>query len=99
VAELKKKYQGFSRGRTRSERDPVTGIVSSGQHQSYFGWLRGQPAAVQDSIIGPTRGKLLRNGGLTSKRFAALQIDKNFKPLTLDEMKKLNPVAFTKAGL
>jgi len=99
VAELKKKYEHFSRGRTRSERDPITGAVTTGQHQSYYGWLKGQPADVQNSIIGPSRGKLLRNGGLTSKRFAALQIDKNFAPLTLDEMKKLNPVAFTKAGL
>jgi hypothetical protein len=54
---------------------------------------------VQDSIIGPTRGKLLRKGGLSSQRFAELQLSKNYKPLTLDEMKKLEPVAFEKAGI
>ena len=45
------------------------------------------------------RGKLSREGGLTAERFAALQLDKNFKPLTLDQLKELEPLAFDRAGI
>lgn len=68
-------------------------------NQTYYAWLKSQDSAFQDSVIGPTRGKLLRDGGLTSEQFAALQLDKNWQPLTLDEMKKLEPLAFQRAGL
>lgn len=64
---------------------------------SYYGWLKTQPAAFQDSVIGPARGALLRNGGLSSERFAQLQLNKNFKPLTLGDMRKLEPLAFSRA--
>jgi hypothetical protein len=36
---------------------------------------------------------------LTAERFASLQLDKNFKPLTLDQMKGLEPLAFERAGI
>lgn len=61
--------------------------------------MKGQPANVQDSILGPTRGKLLRDGGLTSKRFAELQLSKNFQPMTLAEIKAIEPIAFEKANI
>jgi len=99
VAVLKNKFAGLSKGRTRTARDPETGRVETVQNQTYYGWLRGQPASVQDSIIGPTRGKLLRDGGLTAERFSQLQLGKNFEPITLPEMRKLEPAAFDKAGL
>lgn len=66
---------------------------------SYYKWLKTQPAAFQDAVLGPVRGKLFRGGGLTAERFASLQLDKNFKPLTLDQMKELEPLAFARAGL
>jgi SPP1 gp7 family putative phage head morphogenesis protein len=100
VAVLDGKYKELSRGRTRSKRDPVTGKIGKvNADQTYYGWLKTQPANVQDSIIGPTRGKLLRNGGISSQRFAELSLGKNFEPLTLDQMRNLEPTAFTKAGL
>ena len=68
-------------------------------NETYYGWLKRQPAKVQDSIVGTTRGQLLRNGGISSERFAELQIGKNFEPLTLDEMRKMEPIAFEKAGV
>jgi len=49
--------------------------------------------------LGPVRGKLFRDGGLTAERFAALQLDKNFKPLALDQLKELEPLAFERARL
>jgi len=100
TAVLADKYKEISKGRTRTQRDPETGKIGrTSAETSYYDWLKRQPASVQNSIIGPTRGLLLRNGGISSNRLAELQIGKNFEPLTLDEMRKLDSVAFTTAGL
>jgi hypothetical protein len=66
---------------------------------SYYQWLETQPAEFQDFAIGPTYGKLLRNGGLSADQFQALRLDKNFNPLTLAEMEAKAPTAFVKAGI
>ena len=55
---------------------------------TYYQWLKGQPADFQDDVLGKTRGKMFREGGLTADEFAALQLDKNFEPLTLEELAK-----------
>lgn len=67
--------------------------------QTYFDWLKKQKPEFQDMAIGPVRGKLLRDGGLTSKRFQELTLDRNFAPMTLREMKQLEPLAFERAKL
>ncbi|MCT8165644.1 MULTISPECIES: phage head morphogenesis protein [unclassified Pseudomonas] len=88
----------FTDGATRASVGAAGGAqVSAGL--SYYQWLQTQPAAFQDAALGPVRGKLFRDGGLTAERFAALQLDKNFKPLTLDQLKELEPSAFERAGL
>ncbi|PNG32204.1 phage head morphogenesis protein [Pseudomonas protegens] len=66
---------------------------------SYYEWLKLQPAAFQDRAIGPKRARLFREGGLSVERFAELQLDRNFAPLTLEQMKMLEPLAFERAGL
>jgi len=100
TAALDNRLKFLNEGATRSARDPETGKVEHiSANTTYYGWLKSQPAAVQDSIVGPTRGKLLRNGGLTAERFAELNIGKNFEPLTLKEMKQLEPLAFEKANI
>jgi len=68
-------------------------------HMSYYEWLKTQPVDFQNEAIGPVRAQLLRDGGLSAQRFQELQLGRNFEPLTLDEMKKLEPVAFNRAGL
>jgi len=84
----------FSEGATRSaEFGPVKANVS------YYDWLKRQPVAFQNDAIGVTRGKLLRGGGLSSENFADLQLNKNFKSLTLAEMRELKPNAFERAGI
>ncbi|MBX6968840.1 phage head morphogenesis protein [Providencia rettgeri] len=67
--------------------------------ENYYEWLTRQPAKRQDLILGPTRGKLFRDGGLSPERFAQLQLHKNFKPMTLKDMQKLAPEAFERAGI
>lgn len=68
-------------------------------NQTYYEWLQSQPASFQDDALGTTRAQLFRDGGLNAKQFAALNLDKNFQPLTLEEMRQKNPSAFDRAGL
>lgn len=99
VAVLKDKYKFLDEGGTRAARDASGKVKTVDANLSYYEWLKKQPATFQDSAIGPARGALLRNGGLSAERFAELQLNKNFEPITLEEMRKLAPVAFEKAGL
>ncbi|HNB43152.1 MAG TPA: phage minor head protein [Burkholderiaceae bacterium] len=62
---------------------------------TYSDWLARQSASRQDEILGATRGKLLRSGGLTVDRFAT---DKG-RWLTLEELRQRNEGAFKRAGL
>lgn len=66
---------------------------------TYFSWLKKESAAFQDMALGPSRGKLLRDGGLSAERFAELQLGRNFAPLSLKDMKRLEPLAFEKSGV
>lgn len=87
----------FGQGATRAAVGADGGQVSASL--SYYQWLKTQPAAFQDAALGPVRGKLFRDGGLTAERFAALQLDKNFKPLKLEQLKELEPMAFERAEI
>jgi SPP1 gp7 family putative phage head morphogenesis protein len=99
-AVLDKKYSLLERGMERVARDPGSGeVYRLSAKKTYYGWLKDQPAAVQDSIIGPTRGALLRSGGLTVERFTELQLDRNFEPVTLEKMREFEPAAFERAGI
>lgn len=62
---------------------------------SYGDWLKQQPAEVQDEILGPSRGKLFRAGGLTLDRF----YNDRGRFLTLDQLRERAASAFAKAGL
>jgi len=84
----------LDKGATRSaENGPVSADMS------YYDWLKTQTPAFQKEALGATRAKLFRDGGLSVDRFAELQLDKNFQPMTLDDMRKIAPVAFAKAGI
>lgn len=88
----------LSAGRTRAARGAEGGETVSGR-LTYFQWLKQQPAWFQDDALGATRGKLFRNGGLSAEEFARLNLDKNFAPLTLEEMRQKAPRAFERAGI
>ncbi len=62
---------------------------------TYQQWLTRQKASFQDEVLGPTRGKLFRGGGLTLDRFVA----NSGRRLTLPELKALHPKAFEVAGV
>lgn len=83
-------YHGMKEPPQRASEHGVTDNVS------YYEWLKTQPPAFQDEALGKARGKLFREGGLSPERFSALQLDRNFEPLTLDEMRRLEPKIFEK---
>jgi hypothetical protein len=100
IAALDERFSILDKDATRSARDPQTGrVYSEDANQTYYGWLKNQPGKVQDAIVGPTRGKLLRDGGLTSQRFAELQLNKRWEPATLAEIRAMEPLAFERAKL
>ena len=62
---------------------------------TYGEWLKQQSAARQDEILGPTRGKLLRSGGMDFSQFF------NNKGVYLDltELQARDAAAFVRAGV
>jgi hypothetical protein len=73
--------------------------VDESEGQSFFEWLQDQPESFQNQSIGVTRAKLLREGGMTADEFAALNLNRNFKPLTLVQMKNIAPKIFENAKI
>ena len=62
---------------------------------TYNEFLRKQSAEFQDEVLGSTKGKLFREGGLDIQRF----ISKQGKEYTLDELRQRDASAFKQAGL
>lgn len=65
------------------------------EDKTFGEWLRGKPAAFQDEYLGPTKGKLFRDGKLSIDRF----VSRNGDELTLDELRARDAKAFAAAGL
>lgn len=86
---LKKAYDKFARARTRE----LVGQVPA--TTTYQTWLEGQSAAFQDDILGPTRGRLFRSGGLRLDQFVNRQGDE----LNLSDLARAHKAAFIAAGL
>ncbi|MFB6349472.1 minor capsid protein [Moraxella sp. ZJ142] len=85
-------YDGYQQPNKRASINGVTDNIS------YYEWLKQQPDKYQDEVLGKTRAKLFRDGGLAIERFKQLQLDRNFTPLTLDEMRKLESGAFERVS-
>ena len=79
----------------RAARGPDGKTTHVGARTTYGGWLGGQPAEVQDEILGADRGKLFRSGGLAIDKFT----DDTGIVYSLDELESRNPLAFVKANL
>ena len=57
---------------------------------SYYEFLQQQPAAFQDAALGPVRGKIFRNAGMSAEEFRVASVDGFGRPLTLKEMAELD---------
>lgn len=80
------------------EFSPATRASMDGQvpdETTYGSWLKKQSAERQDDILGPTRGALMREGGLDLDRF----YNEKGRYLTLDELRRRDAAAFARAGL
>ncbi|MEI6439056.1 MAG: minor capsid protein [Alphaproteobacteria bacterium] len=62
---------------------------------TYEAWLKKQPAAFQDEVLGASRGALFRRGGLSVDRF----VDRAGNTLSLDQLRARDSSAFKAAGL
>ena len=97
IAVLGSEWDWLDEGGTRASSGPNPGYVPA--EETYYDWLKKQPAEFQTVALGPTRATLFRNGGLTPERFAELNLGRDFEPLTLAEMRRIEPEAFNRAGL
>lgn len=72
---------------------PVDGSLT------YYEWLKRQPADFVEDALGPTRAALFLKGGIDAEEFARLQLDRNFQPLSLEELRRKIPAVFKRAGV
>ena len=82
-------FDTFARARMRE----LTGRVPS--KVTYQDWLGRQSAQFQDDVLGRTRGRLFRAGGLTLDRF----VNRAGDELPLRELARRDREAFIQAGL
>ena len=57
---------------------------------TYYEFLRQQPAWFQDEALGPVRGKIFRNSGISPEEFRVISVDGFGNPLTLKQMAELD---------
>ncbi|STY93207.1 hypothetical protein [Moraxella bovis] len=84
-------FDGYESPKNRASEFGVT------ENVSYYEWLKKQTPDYQDEVLGKARGKLFRDGGMSAEKFKSLQLDKNFTPLTLEQMRELEPLAFNQS--
>lgn len=97
VAVLSEKYSFLQEDEMRASKGDKGGkqIKST----DYYHWLKTQPNSTVVNALGQTRAKLFLKGGLSAEQFAALNIDRDYMPMTLDQMRKIEPDAFRVAGI
>ena len=95
---LSEKFDFLDKGATRASKGAEGGKQVSAKLGSYD-WMLTQPKAFQDASMGPTRAKLLRDGGISPTEYAKLSTNSRFQTLTLKEMQALRPDVFEAAGV
>ena len=92
------KAQGLKPGQIsrikRNTRASMNGQVPV--KQTYPEWLKRQDAKFQNKVLGTTKGKLFREGGLTVDKFVDAQ---SGQPFTLRQLREVNEQAFMRAGV
>ncbi|AUR99453.1 hint domain protein [Vibrio phage 1.266.O._10N.286.52.F9] len=86
---LSPEYDFLTESRTRP-------AVSDGEAQevsgktTYYEWLNRQPAKVVDEALGPEKGKIFRNAGLTPEEYKKAATDQFGNALSIEQMTKKN---------
>ena len=99
VPKVKEEFSLFREGSTRPAVG-ADGVEQVSTRKTFGGWLKSQPASFQREFFGKftdgeEKRQLFLNGGLDPQRF----IDPNGVALSLDELRRLEPLAFDRAGL
>lgn len=95
IPEIKDKALEDSKG-TRAANFKAQGDVKAGKvgqvpaTTQYYDLLKKQSAAQQDLALGPARGKIFRNAGLSIPEFRKAMVDQMNQPITLSEMAAKN---------
>ncbi len=63
--------------------------------QTYQQWLKRQPKGFQDEVLGKSKAKLFRKGGLSLDRF----VDASGQEYTLEQLRRREAAAFAQAGI
>ena len=92
-AELPRGHKGKYDVFQRAEMRRMTGRVPAKVNYQMF--LEGQSVEFQNDVLGPTRGKLFRKGGLKLDKF----VDKKGATIRLDQLADTDAAAFRAAGL
>jgi SPP1 gp7 family putative phage head morphogenesis protein len=92
---VKAGYEDKVKKRQRRMAQGAKGETKVRQTTTYESWLRRQPASFQNEVLGVTRGKLFRRGGLSISKF----VDRSGQTLTLDELRKIEPEVFNRVKL
>lgn len=82
---LSPEFDIFDEGATRASKGADGGKQVSAD-LSYYSWLKQQPAAFQDEVLGQEKGKIFRNSGIDAETFRKISVDHMGRPLTLDEL-------------
>lgn len=85
--------KGLNRTEKRNVIDRLTGQVPVSERYATF--LKKQPVAFQNDVLGKTKATLFRKGGLDLDKFT----DVKGKTLTIADLKKQDPGSFVRAGL
>lgn len=76
-------------GATRASRG-ADGGKPIDANTTYYEFLKQQPAWFQDAALGPVRGKIFRNSGISPEEFRVISVDGFGRPLTLQQMADLD---------
>lgn len=91
--ELSDEYSFLKESRTRPAVTEVDGKATAEQvpgTQSYYTWLKNQPAPVQNDALGVTKAKIFRNAGLSTQEFKQAATNQFSQGLSIDQMAAKN---------
>lgn len=82
-------YDFLDKGAKRAAKG-ADGGQQVGASTTYYDFLKQQPAWFVNEALGPTRGAIFRNSGISPEEFRVISVDAFGRPLTLKEMAALD---------
>lgn len=86
---VSEEFDFLDKGAKRAARGAEGGTQVSAD-MTYYDFLKQQPAWFVDKALGPVRGAIFRNAGMTPEEFRVASVDGFGRPLTLREMAEVD---------